>query len=375
MTPFQPGWVHAEHPDTLGSPRLAWLPEAYGEDGRFRTRRLLAGAGQGYAVLAEDRWSGGDVVIKGMWWSQSDLDDPRSVHGALGEQKKQRDQGLRAARQAAQLTQQCPVVISVESQPSPSLLADGRHGRPGGRPGGGMPGEVPYESFVVQQFIGHHGGVSRTHHGGVSRTLQEEIDERAASHRRFKPDQLLDLAEQLCNTLAALHADRHNGDEHSKGWIHADIKPENILVLGPPARYVLIDYDAAVQIGDRIRTTTRAYAPPSAEGTDEPSELAPASERFDIYMLGATLAHAAALRRLTDRQARELYAEDFDVSAPARRFIAGLRYGPILTNALTTCLSAKKFRLATVDRVRTDLARARSATALQAALRTLGEHR
>ncbi|WP_405403566.1 hypothetical protein [Streptomyces sp. NBC_01104] len=361
MTPFAPGWVHADHPDSLDSPRLAWLPESYGEDGRFRTKRLLAAAGQGYAVLAEDRWSGGDVVIKGMWWSQAALDNPRNVHGELAEQKKQRDQGLRAARQAAQLTQQCPVVISVESQPSPSLVADGRHG---GQPGAGG---VPYESFIVQQFIGHH--------GGVSRTLQEEIDERAASHRRFKPDQLLDLAEQLCNTLTALHADRHFGDEHSKGWIHADIKPENILVLGPPARYVLIDYDAAVQIGERIRTTTRAYAPPSAEGTDEPSELAPASERFDIYMLGATLAHAAALRRITDRQARELYAEDFDVSAPARRFVASLRYGPILTNALTTCLSAKKFRLATVDRVRTDLARARSATALQSALRTLGEPR
>ncbi|MEU9565121.1 hypothetical protein AB0D16_24285 [Streptomyces sp. NPDC048161] len=363
MSEFSPGWVHAEHPDNLGSPRLAWLPESYGEDGRFLTKRLLAGAGQGYAVLAEDRWSGGDVVIKGMWWSRSDLDDPRSVHRALGEQRKQRDQGLRAARQAAQLTQQCPVVISVESQPSPSLLADGGQGGYGGQ----GDGEVPYESFLVQQFIGHH--------GGVSRTLQEEIDERAASHRRFKPDQLLDLAEQLCNTLAALHADRHHGDEHSKGWIHADIKPENILVLGPPARYVLIDYDAAVQIGDRIRTTTSAYAPPAAEGTDEPSELAPASERFDIYMLGATLAHTAALRRLTDRQARELYAEDFEVSAPARRFIASLSYGPILTNALTTCLSAKKFRLATVDRVRTDLARARSATALRSALRTLGEPR
>ncbi|MFB7212058.1 hypothetical protein [Streptomyces sp. NPDC056255] len=357
MSGFSPGWVYAEHPDNLGSPRLAWLPESYGEDGRFHTKRLLAGAGQGYAVLAEDRWSGGDVVIKGMWWSQTDLDDPRSVHRALGEQKNQRDQGLRAARQAAQLTQQCPVVISVESQPSPSLLANsGQRG-----------GEVPYESFLVQQFIGHR--------SGVSRTLQQEIDARAESHRSFTRDQLLDLAEQLCNTLAALHADRHNGDEHSKGWIHADLKPENILVLGPPARYVLIDYDAAVQIGERIRTTTSAYAPPSAEGTDEPSELAPASERFDIYMLGATLAHAAALRRLTDRQVRELYAEDFDVSAPARRFIAGLRYGPILTNALTTCLSAKKFRLATVDRVRIDLARARSATALESALRTLGEPR
>lgn len=351
--------MHADHADHLGSPRLAWIPAEYGEAGRFRTKRLLAGAGQGYAVLAEDRWSGGDVVVKGMWWAQSVLDDPRSVHEALGTQNSQRAAGLHAARQAVQLTQACPVVISLEAQPSPSLLA-----ARGGSRGAGGGTDVPDESFLVQQFIGHS--------DGTSRTLQEEIDGRAAARRRFSPDELLDLAEQLCNTLAALHADRYAGNTSSKGWIHADIKPENILVLGPPARYVLIDYDAAVQIGERIRTTTAGYAPPSADGTDEPGEMAPALEKFDIYMLGATLAHAAALRRLTEQQYRELYADDFETSAPARRFLSNLRYGPILTSTLTTSLSSPKFRLATVDRVRTDLARARSATALQAALRTLG---
>lgn len=353
MTGFTPGWVHAEHPDELGSPRKAWLPAEYGMDGRFATRRLLARAGQGYAVLAEDRWSGGDVVIKGMWWSQTALDDPRSVQSALSEQQRQRRQGLRAVRQATQLTQQCPVVISVEAQPSPSLTAAGRHPDP------------PAESFLVQQFIGQP--------GGNSLTLEDDIKARKDKGRKFTEIELLDLAEQLCNTLAALHAERHTGKTSSKGWIHADIKPENILVLGPPARYVLIDYDAAVQIGGRIDTTTRAYAPPSPEGTDEPAETAPAGERFDIYMLGATLAHAAALKRLTDQQYRQLYAEDREVSAPARRHLNTLGYGPVLTNAIATCLASRQFRLANVDRVRIDLARARSGTLLESALRTLGD--
>lgn len=352
MTAFQPQWVEADGPDERGAPRKAWVPAEYGVDGRFATRRVLSRGGQGYVVLAEDRWSGGDVVIKGMWWPETALDDPRTVLTTLSDHKRQRDQGLRAAWQAAQLTQQCPVVISVETQPSPSLIAAGRLPNPDN------------ESFLVQQFIGQR--------GGTSLTLQQDIDNRAQQNRRYTEDELLDLAEQLCNTLAALHADRHTDKKSSKGWIHADIKPENILVLGPPARYVLIDYDAAVQIGGRIDTTTRAYAPPSAAGSDEPGEKTPAAERFDIYMLGATLAHAAALKRLTDQQYRQLYADDPKESAPARKYLTSLGYGPVLTGALITCLSSWRFRLSTVDRVRMDLARARSATVLQSVLRSLG---
>jgi hypothetical protein len=350
---FVPDWEYADHADELGSRRRAFIPAEYGVDGRFVTRDVIAKAGQGYIVLAEDRWSGGDVVIKGMWWSETALDDPRHVQDALASQEQQRQAGLRAVRQATQLTQQCPVVISVEAQPSPSLIAAGRHPDP------------PDEKFLVQQFIGPR--------GGKPLTLKAEIEARRNENRRYTEDELLDLAEQLCNTLAALHAERHTGKTSSKGWIHADIKPENILVLGPPARYVLIDYDAAVRIGGRIATTTQAYAPPGPEGSDESGETAEASVRFDVYMLGATLAHAAALKRLTEEQYRRLYADDFEASAPARKYLTSLNYGPVLSNALATSLSSKKFRLATVDRVRIDLARARSATVLQSALRGLGD--
>ncbi|MGW7260912.1 hypothetical protein [Streptomyces sp. NPDC054834] len=353
MTTFVPQWVYADSPDEYGSPRKAWVPADFGMDGRFATVQILSRGGQGYALLAKDRWSGGDVVVKGMWWPETALGDPRNVLAPLSQHQKARRQGLHAARQAAQLTQQCPVVISVESQPSPSLTEAG-HPQP------------QIESFLVQQFIGQQ--------GGASITLQQDIDARRAENRPYTADELLDLAEQLCNTLAALHADRHEDDKSSKGWIHADIKPENILVLGPPARYVLIDYDAAVRIGGRVDTTTAAYAPPSAEGTDEPSEKSPAAERFDIYMLGATLAHAAALQRLSEEHRRLLYAEKaaYEETAPARRFLTRQGYGPVLTSALITCLSARTYRLANVDRVRIDVARARRVTALQSALSTLG---
>ncbi|MFF1835872.1 phosphotransferase [Streptomyces sp. NPDC058231] len=352
MSGFEPFWAYAEHGGSDDVPRLAWIAEAYGQDDRFRTKRLLAGAGQGYALLAQDSWSGGDVVIKGMWWSQATLDQPREVKADLGEQRKQRESGLVAARRAAQLTQQCPVVISLESQPSPTLRRAG----------------VPFdeddeEGFLVQEFIGYR--------NTGARTLQDEIERRTRRWERYTESELLDLAEQLCNTLAALHATRHTGKGEVRGWVHADIKPENILVLGPPDRYVLIDYDAAVQIGGRITTTTAAYAPPGVEGGEEVAEMAPASERYDIYMLGATLAHAARLTRLTTRQYRGLYYGDPETQGRVRREISDQRFGPILNSVISTCLASQKYRLATVDRVRADLARARSATALLGALRAL----
>lgn len=356
MSGFEPFWAEAERGAPDDPPRCAYIAAFYGQGDRFRTKRLIAGAGQGYALLAQDSWSGGDVVIKGMWWPRAVLDEPREVKAELGGQRGRRESGLVAARRAAQLTQQCPVVISLESQPSPTLRA------------AGVPfDEEDEEGFLVQEFIGYR--------NTGARTLQDEIERRAERNQRYTESELLDLAEQLCNTLAALHTTRHTDKgEVVKGWVHADIKPENILVLGPPDRYVLIDYDAAVRIGARITTTTVAYAPPGPEGGDETAELAPASERYDIYMLGATLAHAARLARLTPKQTRGLYYGSQDVQGRVRREISDPRFGPILNSVVSTCLAPQKYRLATVDRVRADLARARSATALLGALRAL-EHR
>ncbi|WP_329184950.1 hypothetical protein [Actinacidiphila glaucinigra] len=346
-----PSYTHiACEPTRPGDePRAAYYPPSLGYD-RFKILRLLARAGQGYTLLAEDRWSGAPVVIKGMWWPQTVLDRPEFAQEELDDRAGDRERGLRAARQASQLTQQCPVVVDVLEEPSPSLAAVGAP-------------DVLSERFVVQQFIGY-----RT---TGARTLQDVIEERADSRRPFSESELLDLADQLCNTLAALHTPRRTADGKTSIWIHADVKPENILVLGPPWRYVLIDYDAAVARDKLISTTTTAYAPPgppAANGEDQAGETDHASDKFDIYMMGATLAHAAALRRLTLGQRQALYSENQDDYLEAKRRLADLGYGPILTSVIATCLAAPKFRLSDVGVVRIDLGRARASGALLAAL-------
>ncbi|NEA73805.1 hypothetical protein [Streptomyces sp. SID13588] len=356
-TAFESRWLEADKHGGEEEDRSAWIPAAYGADGRFRVKKVLAGAGQGYTLLAQDSWSGGDVVVKGMWWPAEVLANPRYVQDELAKQHQQRDSGLRAARQASQLTQQCPVVVSLESQPSPTLLAAGF-------------ADAPQEQFLVQQFIGNR--------DQAASTLKDEIERRAQLAEYFAVSELLDLAEQLCNTLAALHTPRHVLGSRATSWIHADVKPENVLVLGPPWRYVLIDYDAAVPMGARIRTTTAAYAPPSPPASRTPlggrssAEMAVASEGFDIYMLGATLADAAGLRRPTPEQYQDLYSENIDTHGRVKRQIAALGYGPILTSVIASCLAAPKMRLRSVDLVRIDLARARSATAVLDVLGTLG---
>ena len=93
---------------------------------------------------------------------------------------------------------------------------------------------------------------------------------------------------------------------HKNGFIHRDVKPANVMILGPvPGPHVsaaessakLLDFGAVKPAADektgtagkRIFVGTREYAPP--EQWDE--RVVPAS---DIYALGASLFHALAGR-------------------------------------------------------------------------------
>jgi serine/threonine protein kinase len=322
-----------------------YLPAVYGD--RFWVRRLLASAGQGYVLLVEDAWSCGPAVLKGLWWQQAELDNPRRGIPKLHERNSEVMSGLKATRQAVQLTQQAPAIVDVLPEPAPALLA------------AGVP-DPPEEWFVVQQFVGH--GLD------AAATLAEEILRRAGTNQRFTEAELLDLADQLGNALAALHRPRraHRG-ARTTYWIHGDVKPENILVLGPPWRYVLIDYDSAVEVGEEIRVTTTKYAPPAAAGTpDRHPERHRADQRFDIYMLGMTLAEAAGLRRLDDDVRDHLYRGDRTAHRQATGRIADLGYDPIITSVIVACLSA--LRVADVGKVQNDLGRARQSSALRRAL-------
>ncbi|MBN9121651.1 MAG: serine/threonine protein kinase [Planctomycetes bacterium] len=92
---------------------------------------------------------------------------------------------------------------------------------------------------------------------------------------------------------------------HKNGFIHRDVKPANIMIVGPapgprvspadsPAK--LLDFGAVKQADDepgsgvkRVFVGTREYAPPEQWG----GRVVPAS---DLYAFGATLFHALAAR-------------------------------------------------------------------------------
>jgi len=326
---------------------------AYYDGERFRVMRLLASAGQGYALLAEDTWCGGLAVLKGLWWDQGDFRDENWV-AALDRRNGRLEKGIRAVYQVTQLTQQAPAVISFLKEPSPALEATGND-------------DGTLEYFVVSEFVGIPG---RTSQDKISvLTLDDDIRARRDAGRPFAEDELIDLAEQLCGALAALHAPRHRTQRSGRGeyWIHADVKPENVLVLGPPAQYVLIDYDAAVMAGQPINTTTLAYSPPIPDGASRGDEQDRAHEKFDVYMLGATLAEALTLNRLDEATRRLLYGSAHEHSQAKQR-LAAHGHSPILTTLIASCLAEPGFRIGNVQSIQADLSRARDGAVLSSVL-------
>ncbi len=85
---------------------------------------------------------------------------------------------------------------------------------------------------------------------------------------------VLDLIDQLAQTLDHLHG-------HSPPVVHGDLKPENVVVTGD-ARAVLIDFGAAMRVGDdRERLGTPGFSAPEVLAGEA---LTPAA---DVYSLAA----------------------------------------------------------------------------------------
>jgi serine/threonine-protein kinase len=97
---------------------------------------------------------------------------------------------------------------------------------------------------------------------------------------RFSPAQALWITRQIAEALTVLHA---------AGWIHADVKPENVM-LSAEGHATLLDLGFALQAGstecrrgNELRGTI-AYTAPEMISAVEPRD-----QQSDIYSLGATL--------------------------------------------------------------------------------------
>ncbi|MBN1810787.1 MAG: protein kinase [Anaerolineae bacterium] len=115
-------------------------------------------------------------------------------------------------------------------------------------------------------------------------SLAEQIEREGA----LPEDQVLKWADQLLDALAHCH---------SRGAIHRDVKPANIIIR-PDGRPVLVDF-GLVKLWDPDDPNTKTvmqgmgtpeYAPPEQYGA-RPGHTDP---RSDLYSLGATLYHALA---------------------------------------------------------------------------------
>ena len=113
-------------------------------------------------------------------------------------------------------------------------------------------------------------------------------------------EQLLPLAGHVA---AALHY------MAAEGWVHLDVKPDNI-VMGAPPRLIDLSIarplERAARLGSAIGTD--AYmAPEQCTPDDHPGEVGPAA---DVWGLGATLHHAVSGRRPFPRPKEAGLSED-----------------------------------------------------------------
>lgn len=128
------------------------------------------------------------------------------------------------------------------------------------------------------------------------KTFRQLLEDRQARSMTFSEAEVLQLMRQLLPVLAHIH---------SKGIVHRDISPENIILRQTDNLPVLIDFGVVKEMATRVQATTApqyttvgkmGYAP------GEQMQTGQAYPNSDLYSLAAT-----AVVLLTGREPRDLY--------------------------------------------------------------------
>jgi serine/threonine protein kinase/HAMP domain-containing protein len=144
-------------------------------------------------------------------------------------------------------------------------------------------------------------------------------------HKHIGEKALVELLLPLLDGLAAVHA---------AGFLHRDIKPDNIQVRAADGSLVLLDFGSAGQASglasEGLTVVTPGYAPIEQYGLGEQGPWT------DIYALGATLYWAVSGRKPPDAETRQADPRAYSRAVEAGRDVYGDAFLKAIDWALNT---------------------------------------
>ncbi|MCW5315974.1 protein kinase [Nostoc sp. KVJ3] len=158
----------------------------------------------------------------------------------------------------------------------------------------------------------------------AGQTYRAMLDERLAVGRTFTEPEVLQLIQLLLPVLEHIH---------SRGIIHRDISPENIILRDSDAKPVLIDFGVVKELATRLRSPESAM-PETTVGKlgyspSEQMQTGGAYPSSDLYALAVS-----AIVLLTGKEPRDLFDENQLTWNWQRRVKVSPRFAVVLNRML-----------------------------------------